>query len=78
MSPSHNPGTSLKQAPFLEWGATKKEVERSNFFLEVPKILVRFRVALVLCFLTAVGMVVLAMPFLPAEWAIRNYEWSGA
>jgi hypothetical protein len=61
-----------------EWGATKKEVERSNFFLEVPKILIRFRVALILSFLTVAGMIVLAMPFIPAEWAILGYQWSGA
>jgi hypothetical protein len=26
----------------ITWGATKKEVERSNFFIEVPRILRRF------------------------------------
>ena len=26
----------------ITWGATKKEVERSNFWLEIPKILKRF------------------------------------
>jgi hypothetical protein len=61
-----------------EWGATKKEVERSNFFLEVPKIIVRFRVALIVSVLILAGMIVLAMPFIPSEWAILGYQWSGA
>jgi hypothetical protein len=61
-----------------EWGATKKEVERSNFFLEVPKILLRFRVALILTFLTVAGMVVLTLPFIPSEWVIPSYQWSRA
>jgi len=61
-----------------EWGATKKEVERSNFFLEVPKILRRFRVAFVISILTVAAMIVLAMPFMPAAWAILGYQWSGA
>jgi len=61
-----------------EWGATKKEVERSNFFLEVPKIIVRFRVALIISLLTMAGVIVLAMPFIPLEWSILGYQWSGA
>ena len=36
----------------ITWGATKKEVERSNFWKEVPKIVRRFWLALI------VGLVV--------------------
>jgi hypothetical protein len=61
----------------ITWGATKKEVERSNFFLEVPKILVRFRVALTLSFLTIAAIVVMALPFFPSDWAIPYTDWSG-
>lgn len=72
----------LESSPRLillaEWGATKKEVERSNFFLEVPKILVRFRVALVVSLLTVACLIILAMPFIPPAWAILGYQWSGA
>ncbi|KAG9044384.1 hypothetical protein FS842_001486 [Serendipita sp. 407] len=60
----------------ITWGATKKEVERSNFFLEVPKILSRFRVALVVCALTIAGIIVLGLPFMPLEWKIRHDNWS--
>jgi len=61
-----------------EWGATKKEVEQSNFFLEVPKILRRFRVAFIISLLTLAAVIVFALPFIPPEWAIPGYQWSGA
>lgn len=60
----------------IQWGATKKEVERSNFFLEVPKILVRFRVALICSFIVMIGMIVLTLPFIPLEWQIPSTAWS--
>lgn len=60
----------------ITWGATKKEVERSNFFLEVPKILVRFRVALILCVLTIGGMIALTVPIFPLDWRIPYSNWS--
>jgi len=52
----------------IQWGATKKEVERSNFFLEVPKILKRFRVALIISFVCIVGIVILSTPLIPIGW----------
>jgi cellulose synthase/poly-beta-1,6-N-acetylglucosamine synthase-like glycosyltransferase len=45
----------------IQWGATKKEVERSNFFIEVPRILKRFRVAFGLSFLCIVAMIVVSV-----------------
>jgi hypothetical protein len=60
----------------IQWGATKKEVERSNFFLEVPKILSRFRVALVFSFLVLGGMITLMLPAIPVEWQIPYTVWS--
>ncbi|KIM63238.1 hypothetical protein SCLCIDRAFT_761985 [Scleroderma citrinum Foug A] len=60
----------------MTWQATKKEVERSNFFEEVPKILKRFRVALILCSITAIGMVILATPLVPAGWRIDSTNWA--
>lgn len=60
----------------IQWGATKKEVERSNFFLEVPKILVRFRVALVCSFIVLGGMIALMLPVIPLEWQIPINSWS--
>ena len=58
------------------WGATKKEVERSNFFIEVPKIFKRFRVALFMCFLATAMIVVMALPQMPYDWRIPLENWS--
>ncbi|KAG6334613.1 hypothetical protein ID866_4474 [Astraeus odoratus] len=60
----------------MTWGATKKEVERSNFFIEVPKILKRFRVALILCFITTVGMILLSTPLIPSGWRVDSNNWA--
>jgi len=60
----------------MTWQATKKEVERSNFFEEVPKILKRFRVALILCSITAIGMVILATSLVPPGWRIESTNWA--
>jgi hypothetical protein len=59
----------------IQWGATKKEVERSNFFVEIPKILERFRVALILSALSIVALVVFTLDFVPREWQIKE-DWS--
>jgi hypothetical protein len=61
----------------ITWGATKKEVERSNFFLEVPKILARFRVAFILCILALAGIITLALPMFPYDWTITIDNFSG-
>ncbi|KAF9813569.1 hypothetical protein IEO21_05501 [Rhodonia placenta] len=60
----------------IAWGATKKEVERSNFWLEVPKILKRFWLALVLCILACILMIVMTLNFVPEGWRIYNYDWA--
>jgi hypothetical protein len=52
----------------IQWGATKKEVERSNFFIEVPRILKRFRVAFVVALLALIAIVVLCLPVVPVGW----------
>ena len=62
----------------ITWGATKKEVERSHFFLEVPKIWRRFRVALMLCALTAATMIVLStsVNVVPVGWQVDATDWA--
>lgn len=62
----------------ITWGATKKEVERSNFFLEVPKIWQRFRVALLICFLVVASMIVLSASanVVPVGWQVDAYDWA--
>lgn len=62
----------------ITWGATKKEVERSNFFLEVPKIWRRFRVALVLSCLIVAGMIVMSTStnVIPVGWQVDSTDWA--
>lgn len=60
----------------ITWGATKKEVEQSNFFIEVPKIIKRFRVALVLCLIVVAGMVILSTPAVPVGWRVDSTDWA--
>jgi cellulose synthase/poly-beta-1,6-N-acetylglucosamine synthase-like glycosyltransferase len=55
----------------LSWDATSKEVEFSNFFLEVPKVLKNFRWTFIMCLTTLVGIVIMAKaPFIPWSYNI--------
>ncbi|KAH7922289.1 hypothetical protein BV22DRAFT_666525 [Leucogyrophana mollusca] len=60
----------------ITWGATKKEVERSNFFIEVPRIWKRFRVSLVLSLITAAGMIILSTSVVPVGWQVDSRDWA--
>lgn len=60
----------------ITWGATKKEVERSNFWLEVPKIVKRFWIALVLSVLISVMMIILTTDLIPVGWQIPGWDWA--
>lgn len=60
----------------ITWGATKKEVEKSNFWKEVPKIFKRFRVAFSVCLVVAVGMIILATDLVPPDYRIPISQWA--
>ncbi|KAI0267567.1 glycosyl transferase family group 2-domain-containing protein [Russula aff. rugulosa BPL654] len=60
----------------ITWGATKKEVERSNFFIEVPRILRRFWLALVISVLMFVLIIVLSTDLVPPGWQIPGVDWA--
>jgi hypothetical protein len=60
----------------IMWGATKKEVERSNFFIEVPRILRRFWLAFVVGFLSFGMIGVFASTILPLGWQIPGSSWA--
>ena len=60
----------------ITWGATKKEVERSNFFLEVPKILRRFWLSFVVSIIYIAITIVLATPLVPFTWRITAPDWA--
>lgn len=58
----------------MQWGATAKEVERSNFFLEVPKIAKRFKWSMLFCLALIAAMVIMAeAPFIPWSWNITEF-----
>lgn len=55
----------------MQWGATNKEKENSNFFKEFPKILNSFKwlfVIMVLC----IGMMIYLGCFAPRGWDIKG------
>ncbi|KAI9457224.1 glycosyl transferase family group 2-domain-containing protein [Lactarius psammicola] len=60
----------------ITWGATKKEVEKSNFFIEVPRILRRFWLSLVLSFLVIVMMIVFSSNLMPLAYRIPGNAWA--
>lgn len=60
----------------ITWGATKKEVERSNFFKEIPKIAKRFWFPLTVSIAILAGIVVVSLPFVPPAWRIDGTAWA--
>jgi len=59
----------------MTWGSTVKEVERSTFWIEVPRIWQRFKLSFIICFLCIAMMVVFAFA-VPFEWTIPSYSWA--
>ena len=59
----------------MTWGATAKELEFSNFFIEVPKVLRQFWFSMIFCCIMIAGMVILAVAdFIPYSWHITQIE----
>lgn len=56
----------------MEWGATSKEVENSNFFKEVPKIFKSFKWMYLVCVPIVGGMIYLGL-FAPHGWDINGF-----
>ena len=58
----------------MTWGATAKELEYSNFFIEVPKVMKRFKISFAFSIVSIVGMVILAKAsFVPPSWHITEF-----
>ncbi|KXT15161.1 hypothetical protein AC579_7930 [Pseudocercospora musae] len=58
----------------MSWGATSKEAEFSNFFIEVPKVLNKFKYSMGFALLGIVTMIVLAVgSFIPYSWKIQDF-----
>ena len=60
----------------MTWGATVKEVERSNFFKEVPKIFKRFWFPLLVSVVILAGMIVCATSLVPIGWRVDGSGWA--
>ncbi|ETW75437.1 hypothetical protein HETIRDRAFT_331125 [Heterobasidion irregulare TC 32-1] len=60
----------------ISWGATKKEVERSNFFKEVPKIMKRFWFPLLVTIILIFAMIILSTSLVPLEWRVDGSGWA--
>ena len=59
----------------ITWGATSKEVERSNFFKEVPKILKKYWFSLTVSWALIVGMIIMSTPLVPTGWRVGSGGW---
>jgi len=59
----------------ITWGATVKEVQKSNFFKEVPKIAKKYWYSLSISWVLIAGMVVLSTPLVPVGWRVDGSGW---
>ncbi|ATZ53330.1 hypothetical protein BCIN_09g01980 [Botrytis cinerea B05.10] len=58
----------------MNWGSTAKELEFSNFFMEVPKVLKNFKYSMIFSLVSITGIVILATaPFIPYDWRIQDF-----
>lgn len=58
----------------MTWGATSKEAEWSNFFVEVPRVLKRFKWSMAFALFGIIIMIVFAVaPFIPWSWNITSF-----
>jgi hypothetical protein len=58
----------------MSWGATAKEVEFSNFFIEIPKVAKTFKYSIALSVSTIAAMVIMAKgEFIPWNWNIDQF-----
>jgi len=60
----------------IQWSATIKEVQLSNFFIEIPKIARRFWFPFLLSIAIIAGMIILATPLVPLEWRVGSSGWA--
>ncbi|KIM43612.1 hypothetical protein M413DRAFT_68979 [Hebeloma cylindrosporum] len=60
----------------IQWSATVKEVERSNFFKEIPKIAKRFWFPMLLSVVIMVGMILCGTTVIPFGWRVTGSAWA--
>lgn len=60
----------------MTWGSTGKEVERSSFWIEVPRIWQRFKLSFIICFLCIAMMIVFTTDWVPYELQVLGWHWA--
>ncbi|KAJ6477602.1 glycosyl transferase family group 2-domain-containing protein [Mycena sanguinolenta] len=60
----------------MTWGSTVKEVERSTFWIEVPRIWQRFKLSFIICFAIIIMMIVMQSNAVPFQYQIPGYQWA--
>ncbi|KNZ76240.1 hypothetical protein J132_11110 [Termitomyces sp. J132] len=60
----------------MTWGSTVKEVERSTFWIEVPRIWQRFKLSFIICFACIAMMIIFTTSVVPFEWQIAGFNWA--
>lgn len=59
----------------VTWGATVKEVQKSNFFKEVPKILRKYWFSLAVSWALIAVIVILSTSLVPVGWRVDGSSW---
>ncbi|KAH8759019.1 hypothetical protein F5883DRAFT_648257 [Diaporthe sp. PMI_573] len=58
----------------MTWGATSKEAEFSNFWIEVPRVIKKFRYSMIFSLTAIITMIIMAVaPFVPYNWRITDF-----
>jgi len=60
----------------MTWGSTGKEVEKSTFWIEVPRIIKNFKLSFGICFLLIAMIIVFSSNAVPFEWQIPGWNWA--
>ncbi|KAF8824696.1 hypothetical protein HHX47_DHR7000464 [Lentinula edodes] len=60
----------------MTWGSTGKEVEKSTFWIEVPRIIKNFKLSIIICLLLIAMMVVFTTDAVPFDWQIPGWNWA--
>ncbi|KAI3615813.1 hypothetical protein WG66_010314 [Moniliophthora roreri] len=60
----------------MTWGSTGKEVEKSTFWIEVPRILRNFRLSFTICIMIIAMMIIMSTDLIPFEYQIPGWNWA--
>ncbi|KAJ3715235.1 glycosyl transferase family group 2-domain-containing protein [Lentinula guzmanii] len=60
----------------MTWGSTGKEVEKSTFWIEVPRIIKNFKLSIIICLMLIAMMVIFTTSVVPFEWQIPGWNWA--